>query len=131
MNEGSGAPTGARVLRHPLLWAGPSRSPRASPRGSAFAIRAAGGRSPLGAPLWRFFGPEPARITSLWTLPSAAVSSGFHRLHSQVPLVVAGGRCCSGASREHDYEPCTQDAASRSDSGSSPETPSVSGTDLT
>ena len=34
----------------------------------------------------------------------------------------------SGASRERGYEPCTQDAASRSDFGSSPETPSVSGT---
>ena len=42
-------------------------------------------------------------------------------LHSQVPLVVAGGRCRSGASRERGYEPCTQDAASRSAYGTSPE----------
>ena len=58
----------------------------------------------------------------------AAVSSGITRLHSQVPLVVAGERCRSGASRARGYEPRTQDAASRSDSGSSPETPSLSGT---
>jgi hypothetical protein len=49
----------------------------------------------------------------LRTVPSAAVSSAFTRLHSQVPLVVAGGRCCPGASRERVTSPCTQDAASR------------------
>jgi hypothetical protein len=42
-------------------------------------------------------------------------------VHSHDPLVVADGRFCSGASREHGYEPCTQDAASRSAYGTSPE----------
>jgi hypothetical protein len=97
------------------------------PRATRLRKPHAGGRTPLGAPPRRFFGPEPD-----WD----QLSDGAHercpnrltRLHSQVPLVVAGGRCRSGASRGFGYEPYPQDAASRSDSGSSPETPSVSGT---
>ena len=110
------------------LGAGPNVGPRVPARIS-FRSPRAGGRSPLGAPPRRFFGPEPAwRILRALHM-SGALDSAW--VHSHDPLVVADGRCCPGASREHGYEPCTQDAASRSNSGSSPETPSVSGTRLT
>ena len=80
------------------------------------------------------------RSTAAVFWPRAHLSDAFGRclsrrcpiclamLHSQVPLVVAGGRCRSGASRGTWSRASPQDAASRSDSGSSPETPSVSGT---
>ena len=59
--RGSGAPTGARVLeRTPSRAsdAGPQALARrlASPRRSAHAVHASGGRSPLGAPRRRFLG---------------------------------------------------------------------------
>ena len=67
--RGSGAPTGARVLaRHPSRAsdAGPQALDAmrlASPRGSAHAVRASGGRSPLGAPPRRFFGPGQRKMS--------------------------------------------------------------------
>jgi hypothetical protein len=58
-------------------------------------------------------GSGPARDEASEASPSASSSR---------PLVVAEGSV-SGASREHGYEPRARDAASRSASGSSPETP--------
>jgi hypothetical protein len=49
------------------------------------------------------------------------VSFGLALLRSQVPLVVAGGRCRSGASRGTWVRTSPQDAASRSAYGTSPE----------
>ena len=61
------------------------------------------------------FWPRARQGAPLGTLPCGGARR-FRRVHSHDPLVVADGRCCSGASRERGYEPCTQDAASRSDS---------------
>ena len=119
--SGAAAPVGGPVtqarrrLRAPCV-----------PRGPACAVRASGGRSPLGAPPRRFFGPEPALAR-----PLSVAQSGALRLrlaHSRVPLVVAEGRCCRAPPGGRGDEPDAQDAASRSDSGSSPETPSTNGT---
>src|SRR5688572_22191867 len=81
--------------RHPL--GGPVTQARrarslalASPRKPAHAVCASGGRSPLGAPPRRFFGPEPVSVKPL----GVAVPAGLHVAHSRVPLVVAEGRCC-------------------------------------
>jgi hypothetical protein len=62
---------------------GPMTRVRASPRGSAFAIRAAGGRSPLGAPPRRFIGYRSRAEV-------VGVSSCSHASTSR-PLVMAEG----------------------------------------
>ena len=125
VERGSGAPTGARVQRHPFLWAGHSRGPRASPRGSAFAIRAPGDARLSALHCGDLLAAGPARDE---TPCDVAVAQRCHWACEHLASARNGGGRGSGASRERGYEPCTQDAASRSDSGSSPETPSVSGT---
>jgi hypothetical protein len=62
-----------------------------------------------------------ARLGEAFGRCTRAALSGLTLAHSRVPLVVAEGRVSPGASRERGYEPRTQDAASRSASGSSPE----------
>ena len=88
---------GTRFKSGPLTQA-PTR-PRA---GSAFAVRAPGGRSPLGAPPRDFLAPS-----RLGDPPGDAHQRAPRSalLHSQVPPVVAGGRCRSVASRA---SVCTQ-----------------------
>jgi len=108
MSEGSGAPTGARVLaRHP------SRARDVGPQASADASHPAQIRL-------RSLRTGDARLSALhcsdflapsppWpdrrALHSGAVLFGLALAHSRVPLVVAEGRCCLDASRERGYEP--------------------------
>jgi hypothetical protein len=106
-------------------WSGPITQARASPR----------------RPLSQAAQPGDARLSALHRgglLASSPPGDAFGRcLARRCPQASpsafagparSGGRAVSlGASREPGYEPNTQDAASRSDSGSSPETPSVSG----
>jgi len=84
------------------------------------------GCSPLGAPPRRLLAPGPP-----WRNRRALHMSGAlrSRIGAFARSARSGGRAVlPGASRGRGYEPRAQDAASRSDSGSSPETPLVSGT---
>jgi hypothetical protein len=120
--RGGGAPIGARVLaRHP------SRANRVGPQ--ALARRLAphnAGCSPLGAPHRRLLAPSPPG-RDFSAVHSRAARFGLASVRSHVPLVVAGGRVFPVASR---VLLARQRAGrrSRSDSGSSPETPLVNGT---
>jgi hypothetical protein len=98
-NEGSGAPTGARVRRHPLLWADPSRGPRASPRRVAFTVSARRGTLASRRSTAAVFWPQARLGKAFGRCLARRCPSRLTMLHSQVPLVVAGGRCRSGASR--------------------------------
>ncbi len=108
-NEGSGAPTGARVLaRHPSRAsdAGPQGEiarPRI-PRRSACAVPRAGDARLSALHCGDFLAPGPP-WRNRRALPRAAVSSGLALVHSHDPLVVADGRCCPDASRGRGYEP--------------------------
>ena len=88
------------------------------------------GRSPLGAPPRRFIGPGRLR------LGRATFRALLARLSTRSPCRVwpftrsarSGGRAVYPGPPGAWLRASPQDAASRSDSGSSPETPSVSGT---
>ena len=83
-------------------------------------------RSPLGAPPRRLLVPDPPWRNLRALHMSGALGS---RIGAFARSARSGGRAVlPDASRGRGYEPRAQDAASRSDSGSSPETPSVNGT---
>ena len=93
----------------------------------AFAVRAPGDARLSALHRGDFLAPEPARdeasrrCLSIASWPASCIRG---------PLVVAEGGF-PDASRVRGYEPRAQDTASRSDSGSSPETPSTNGTTVT
>jgi hypothetical protein len=120
-NEGSGAPTGARVRRHPLLCADHSRGPHASPRRVAFTVSARRGTLASRRSTAAVFWPRAHLGKAFGRCLSRRCPSCLAMLHSQVPLVVAGGRCRSGASRGSWSRASPQDAASHSAYGTSPE----------
>ena len=99
MKEGSGAPTGARVRRHPLLCADHSRGPHASPRRVAFTVSARRGTLASRRSTAAVFWPQARLGKAFGRCLARRCPSRLTMLHSQVPLVVAGGRCRSSASR--------------------------------
>ena len=96
-NEGSGAPKGARVHRHPFV-SGPMTQVRASPRREAFTVCAPGDARLSALHRGGLLASEPA-----WAIPRGVAHercpSVRHGCVHTVPPVVAEGRCCSGASR--------------------------------
>jgi hypothetical protein len=119
--RGSGAPIGARVQRHP--YAGQSRRPAGAKRCASHPMT----RDARLSALHRGDCWLRARLDETVGRCTAAVPFNLASVHSHVPLVVAGGRVFPVASR---VLLARQPAGrrSRSDSGSSPETPSVNGT---
>jgi hypothetical protein len=99
-NEGSGAPTGARVRRHPLLYADHSRDLHASPRRDGFHRVCAPGDARLSA-LHRggLLASSPPGQSFRTLAYRGGCPNRLTMLRSQVPPVVAGGRCRSKASR--------------------------------
>ena len=95
--EGGGAPTGARVQRHPFCERTMTQA-RASPRREAFAVCAPGDARLSALHRGDLLAPGPP-WPHLQGVAHERCPSTSALLRSQVPLVVAGGRCCPVASR--------------------------------
>jgi len=126
-----GAPRNVRVQRHPLGVPSVRHKTRVNALMTRHARRLArrlashdAGRSPLGAPPWRFWASGP-RVRLLGRPPpynGGQLPSGSVQRAPRSQVVVPGGRG-PGPPGANGYEPPPQDATPRSAFRMSPETP--------